>query len=72
MDEVDKHRRNIYVMYFDYKKAFDSIPHEWQFEAMKLAKIPAQLINVIRNLSKKWSTKVSMQTVETNTITGII
>ena len=72
MDEVRTHRRNIFVMYFDYRKAFDSISHTWLFEALKLAKVPEEIINVIKNLTKKWSTKVGLQTKETISITDII
>ena len=64
MDEVRKHRRNLFVMYFDYRKAFDSISHTWLFEALKLAKVPEQLINIIRNLTGKWSTKVGLHAIQ--------
>ena len=36
LEEVVKHRRNIFTMWFDYKKAFDMIPHKWLLEAMML------------------------------------
>ena len=39
---------------------------------MKLAKIPEQLINVIKKLTKKWSTIVSMTTNESTTVTDSI
>ena len=72
MDEVRVHRRNLFVMYFDYRKAFDSISHTWLFEALKLAKVPEQITNVIKSLTIKWSTKVGLQTKETSSITDII
>ena len=72
MDEVRKHRRNLFVMYFDYRKAFDSISHTWLFEALRLAKVPEQLINIIRNLTQKWSTKVGLQTKESISVTDVI
>ena len=72
MDEVKRHRRNLFVTYFDYRKAFDSISHTWLFEALKLAKVPEQLINIIRNLTGKWSTKVGLQTKDSISVTDII
>ena len=44
MSEVKKKRRNIFTVWLDYKKAFDSVPHEWLLYALQLAKVPAQLI----------------------------
>ena len=53
LNEVREHKRNIFTMWFDYKKAFDSIPRQWLLEALKLAKLPADLIKCIETLTKK-------------------
>ena len=45
-------------MWLDYKKAFNSVPHEWLFTALKLAKVPKKIIETIRKLSKQWSTNL--------------
>ena len=60
LDEVKRHRRNLFVMWFDYKKAFDSVPHNWILKALELAKVPPNLISAINRLIKVWSTKVSL------------
>ena len=52
LDEVRSNRRNLFMMWFDYKKAFDSIPHQWLIEALKLAKIPDMLLNQSLNSPK--------------------
>ena len=44
MSEVKKKRQNIFNIWPDYKKAFDSVPHEWLLYALQLAKVPAQLV----------------------------
>ena len=62
LDEVHKYKRNLFMMWFGYQKAFDSIPHQWLFESLKLAKVPTELFRSIENLSKSWSTKVELQT----------
>ena len=56
MSEVKKKRRNIFTAWLDYKKVFDSVPHEWQLYALKLAKVPAQLIEAIKHLTNQWGT----------------
>ena len=72
LDEVRFNRQNLFMMWFDYKKAFDSIPHQWLFEALKLAKIPDMLLNAISKLTEKWATKVYLRTNGTASITDTI
>ena len=50
MDEIRKNKRNAYVMWFDYKKAFDSVPHSWIIKALELARVPKQLIDNSKSL----------------------
>ena len=71
-DEVREKRRNLFTMYFDYKKAFDSIPHKWLIEALQLAKVHPNIIAVIKSLTEKWATQVHLQTGETVTVTDVI
>ena len=59
-------------MWFDYKKAFDSIPHQWLIEALKLAKIPDMLLNAIVKLTEKWAAKVYLHTNNTVSVTDTI
>ena len=68
MEEIRKKRRTAFVMWFDYKKAFDSVPHTWIVKALELAKVPSQLINNITNLKQYWNTEVILQT-ESDTLT---
>ena len=64
MEEIRKNRRNAFVMWFDYKKAFDSVPHSWMVKALELAKVPQQIINNITALKQFWNTEVSLQTAD--------
>ena len=72
LDEVRSNRRNLFMMWFDYKKAFDSIPHQWLIEALKLAKIPVMLQNAIFNLTEKWATRVYLRTNDKVSVTDVI
>ena len=64
LDEVRRHRRNLFCMWFDYRKAFDSIPHSWLFEALALAKVPQTVIQAIRKLAERWKTEVSFNSTQ--------
>ena len=72
LEEVHTNRRNLFTMWFDYRKAFDSISHRWLFEALKLAKVPDNIISNIKSLATKWATEIHLQTSESITITDII
>ena len=65
-DEVTKGRRNVNMIWLDYKKAYDSVPHAWIIEALKLAKIPDNIIAMIQNLISKWQTELNIPTINGN------
>ena len=52
LDEVRKHQRNLFMMWFDYKKAFDSVTHDWILKSLRLCQVPEKMINTIKNLMK--------------------
>ena len=61
------------MMWFDYKKAFDSILHQWLIEALKLAKIPDMLLNAIVKLTEKWATNNTVSITDTiRYLTGVL
>ena len=41
-DEIINNRRNLAVVWLDYKKSFDSVPHSWILESLSLAKVPSR------------------------------
>ena len=53
LDQVKKNRHSLITIWLGYKKAFDSVPHEWLSSALKLAKVPKKIIESIRTLSKQ-------------------
>ena len=66
-------------MWFDYRKAFDSVPHRWIIKALELAKVPNKILIAIRNIMDLWATKdnlfannTSIETNTTNYITGVL
>ena len=68
LDEVRKHQRNLFMLWFDYKKAFDSVPHDWILKSLCLCQVPEKIINTIKNLMKVWSTKLYLKDVESDAI----
>ena len=68
LDEVRKHQRNLFMMWFDYKKAFNSVPHDWILKSLHLSHMPEKIVNTIENLMKVWSTKLDLKDVESDVI----
>ena len=55
-------------MWFDYKEAFDSVPHDWILKALQLARVPEKIIQAIKNSMKLWATKLHLKDIETEVI----
>ena len=52
MEEVTSKRKNIVCVWLDYKKAFDTVPHDWLIKALQLAKVPQEIIKAIESLTR--------------------
>ena len=79
LDEVKKQQKNLFMMWFDYRKTFDSVPQPRIIKALELAKVPNKILIAIQNIMDLLTTKVNLFTnntsIETNTtnyITGIL
>ena len=46
LKEVRSRRRNLTTVWLDYKKAFDSVPHQWLIRSLELAKVPDKIVNI--------------------------
>ena len=49
---------NLSTAWIDYKKAFDSVPHEWILKATELYKISPIISNFLRISMTKWQKRV--------------
>ena len=58
MEDARKRKKNLSVMWIDYKKAYDSVPHSWLIEVLKLYKINKHIANFIIRSMNEWKTKV--------------
>ena len=72
LKEVRNKKRNLHTVWLDYRKAFDSVPHEWLFFALKLAQVPEKLIVATRELIKVWRTKLQLNGTHESIMIGAI
>ena len=56
-------------MWLDYQKFFVSVRHKWLTRALEFAKVSKTLIDALKYLITKWSTKVHAKTRNGNIVT---
>ena len=60
MENAKKRSRNLSMMWIDYKKAYDSVPHSWIIECLKMYKLNENIVNFIEYTMTYWKTQVSI------------
>ena len=71
-EEVTANRRNLVTVWLDYQEAFDSVPHTWIIESLKLAEVPPTIIETIKQLMRKWKTQAHLRGTTTSIKTEFI
>ena len=75
LNEAKQHHYNLLIMWFDYKKAFDSVPRDWILKALEPVQVPLKIINMIKSLMGTWATKLFLNSIEADIIkyrTGVL
>ena len=60
MEEVKQHHRNLAVAFYDYKKAYDKVHHDWMIRVYDWIGIPRNVIRLIVDLMGKWKTRLEI------------
>ena len=60
MEEVKTYHRNLAVVYYDYRKAYDSVHHDWVMRVFDWIRIPKDATLVLQALMKKWTTRLEV------------
>ena len=50
MEEVKQYHRNLAIAFYDYKKVYDKVHHEWMLRLYKWIGIPDEVLKLISNL----------------------
>lgn len=72
LKQASNKQRNLFAAYIDYQKAYDSVPHDWLIDVLKIYKIHPKLIDFCATLTTKWKTEIVLKTKEMNIITNKI
>ncbi|CAH2106131.1 unnamed protein product [Euphydryas editha] len=72
LKQVQKLKSNLFTMYIDYKKAYDSVPHSWLVQVLEIYKIHPKLITFLETIMTTWTTRLKLttttETIETEPI----
>ena len=60
MSDAIKNQRNISTAWIDYKKAFDSIPHDWLIEMLEILKFDRITVQLFKETIKNWRTSIHL------------
>ena len=60
MDNVKLKQRKISTAWIDYKKVFDSVPHDWIMETLKIHKFDPISTKFLRKTMNKWKTSLHL------------
>ena len=60
MEEVKTYHRNLAVAFYDYKKAYDKVHHDWMLRVYKWIGIPDNVITLLSSIMRKWKTRLEI------------
>ena len=69
---VQNSRKDLFISYIDYKKAFDSVPHSWLLKILDIYKIHPNIVTFLKNAMKSWRTTLKLNAEANNVITDEI
>ena len=59
-EDARRKRKALSMIWIDYKKAYDSVPHSWIIACLKLYKVNERIIEFIKHTMTKWKTKLTL------------
>ena len=62
LKQVKKYKTNLFTMYIDYKKAYDSVPHSWLLHVLSIYKIHPTIIQFLDKVMQTWTTQLKINT----------
>ena len=68
MNEAKKRHKNLQMLWVDYKKAYDSVPHSWILECLRMTKAHPSLCKFVKCSMQLWKTDLTVNGNHLSTI----
>ena len=72
IDDARRKKKNLSMAWIDYKKAYDSVPHDWILDALSMYQIHPKLIKFCEISMNQWCTRLCLnnqhQTIQSRSI----
>ena len=63
MSEAKWRHKNLEMIWIDYQKAFDSVPHSWLLQCLNLYKVHQSFTDFLKNAMSLWHTQLTLNNV---------
>ena len=60
LENCKKRKPNLSCAWIDYKKPFDSVPHEWILRSLELFKLSPRVVDFLKYNMKNWKTQINL------------
>ena len=60
LENCKKKKRNLSCALIDYKKAFDSVYHEWILRSLELFKVSPRVVTFLKHNMKNWKIQLTI------------
>ena len=60
-EEVKAYHQNLAIAFYDYKKAYDNVHHDWMLRVYKWIEISDNEITLLSSMMRKWKTRLEIQ-----------
>ena len=58
LEDSKRKNKNLSTAWIDYRKAFDSVPHDWILKSLEMYKISPTITNFLKSSMSKWNTSL--------------
>lgn len=60
MKQAENRKRNFSMTYIDYRKAFDSVSHDWLLKVLELYKVIGKVVKLLSCIIKNLQTQIQL------------